>query len=569
MPKPTPSRLHAGSPLARAALAVAGIAGAALVVACNPSTSTSPVPTDAQDACPLSSSTFASWFEGGTVTANGVVNPANSLDPLTPNCDFYEWTEHMFLWLNSPAPVTYGGGGGRIFTSPTFFDVSPIQPDGNRVFIKHQEGVVPNFNVRTAQVGALGLPVVVDRFHTLFNVEPAPPEATPQVRNVDGRMVDIAHARRGEKGELVLLDSAGNVIRPQVVRSDDLQITSVEQLRKELVARKFIVDRIPVFIALSGGLVEVEQGQSDGGVLEAQKRSLVYYETSVNDVFAYFDTGFNDGAFSPVPTHFPTTAAELQQVTSFAHANGKTLPDSVALAIEVKTAWVKADGLADLDTYVTRTATIPTYDRSNPDEWVPNGQQTVKLAMVAMHVVGSVAQHPEMIWATFTHVGTTPSASYDYNSSSGVKTVPQSTSGTWLLSATGATGPFNEPHMSQPSNSPNIEAIAPHSISPSNTLRLEPWGKPGSSATSNTEVISMNDHVLGMLASGDVRKNYVMIGATWTIPGQAPPSGQVGTNQLANTTMETYQQGGNCFSCHVTSTPDVSHVFRDSILALF
>ena len=43
----------------------------------------------------------------------------------------------------------------------------------------------------------------------------------------------------------------------------------------------------------------------------------------------------------------------------------------------------------------------------------------------------------------------------------------------------------------------------------------------------------------------------------------------VGTSQLSNTTMETYQQvdtsfnqfGNNCFSCHVTATVSVSHMF--------
>jgi hypothetical protein len=51
--------------------------------------------------------------------------------------------------------------------------------------------------------------------------------------------------------------------------------------------------------------------------------------------------------------------------------------------------------------------------------------------------------------------------------------------------------------------------------------------------------------------SGDVRGNYIVTGATWTIFG-GPPSGnnQVGTNKLANTTLETYQSGSNCFSCH-------------------
>ena len=36
-----------------------------------------PVPTDAQDTCPLSAATFASWFESGSVSLNGVVKPAD------------------------------------------------------------------------------------------------------------------------------------------------------------------------------------------------------------------------------------------------------------------------------------------------------------------------------------------------------------------------------------------------------------------------------------------------------------------------------------------------------------
>jgi hypothetical protein len=53
-----------------------------------------------------------------------VVLPANSVTfPNTPNCSFYQWSMQMFLWLTSPAPVTYGGGG-RIFDTSTFFDVA-------------------------------------------------------------------------------------------------------------------------------------------------------------------------------------------------------------------------------------------------------------------------------------------------------------------------------------------------------------------------------------------------------------------------------------------------------------
>lgn len=42
----------------------------------------SPVPSDAQDFCPLDSATFNGWFQSGTASVNGVVNPANSLNNL-------------------------------------------------------------------------------------------------------------------------------------------------------------------------------------------------------------------------------------------------------------------------------------------------------------------------------------------------------------------------------------------------------------------------------------------------------------------------------------------------------
>jgi hypothetical protein len=84
------------------------------------------------DVCPVSSSTFNTWFKPippattGVVTLNGVVNPANSVSfPNIPNCSFYQWAMQDFLWLTSPAPPEYGGGGGLIIDSPTFYDVTP------------------------------------------------------------------------------------------------------------------------------------------------------------------------------------------------------------------------------------------------------------------------------------------------------------------------------------------------------------------------------------------------------------------------------------------------------------
>ena len=85
---------------------------------------------------------------------------------------------------------------------------------------------------------------------------------------------------------------------------------------------------------------------------------------------------------------------------------------------------------------------------------------------------------------------------------------------------------------------------------------------PGNSTAMNTQVISANAAVISQLIAGDVRRNYFQIGTTWTIGGAAPNgANEVGTNQLSNTTMETFVQGSNCFSCHTTNKVVVSHVY--------
>lgn len=561
-------------------LTAAGLVMLVFVAGCPPSTPPA-VPTDAQDACPLSAATFATWFQSGAVSLNGVVNPADSLVGLAPNCGFYAWSERMFMWLTSPAPSAYGGGA-HIFDSPAFFDVSPPDASGNRTFLAHRPGLIHAFPLRAAQRGPHGLPVVIDRSGRLLEFNPPDPKLKPLVRDPSGKSVEIAHARL-ENGRLILLDAEGKVIHAQhtptatpaaktAPSAEQKKTKDATMARESFMVQKFLIDGIPIFIDPSLAVIDVEQGQAgDSSVLEAQAAangSLVYYATMVNDVYAYFLTGVKDGAITTTtPNQFLTTQADLNNTIAFAVAHGKSnppFPDPNALAIEVKSSWVVAAGLPNLSSYITMTATIPTYNQSNPNLWTPTGQQTVQLALLGIHVVGSTAFHPEMVWGTFEHVGNTPVATYSYTSTSGTQTVSQNTSGTWLFSANGSGGPFNIAHMfftGPPSN--NIQSNGGFTISPSDTLRSEPWGIDGSNASSNTEVISMNEHVRGMMASGDIRGNYIMTGTTWTIPGTFV---QVGTNKLSNTTMETYQQGTNCFSCHQGNITNfdpngLSHIF--------
>jgi hypothetical protein len=524
---------------------------------------------------------FASWFESGSVSLNGVVNPADSVTfPNTPNCSFYQWSEQMFLWLTSPAPPRYGGGG-RIFDSPVFYDVSPPDSSGHRTFIPHTPGRIRIFNVRAAQVGRHGLPIVFDKKGRLLEVETPKlgPNGKQLILNQLSKPTEIDRVTL-ENGKPLFLDKEGKAIaRPKAIVRPELN--------KSLVVQRFMAGRIPIFLDSAGNVVDVEQGQAGGGdVLQTQTGSLVYYATMVNDVYAYFLTGAKNGGITPAPNQFPTTPTDLNKVVAFAAAHGKTFTDPDALAIEVKSSWVEAAGLSNLSSYITMNATIPTYDTSNPNQWTPNGQKTVQLAMVGLHVVGSTAGHPEMIWGTFEHFGNAPNGTYKYiDNTNATKTVTQTAAGTWLFSASNSSGPFNAAHMFF--NSPNIDSISPFTITPSDTIRWKAFGGAfdfspnpldATTAASNSEIISINNSVIGQLAAGDVRANYYMTGSTWTIGGAAPTGSfksgggggnEVGTSKLANTTMETYQQGSNnlwntgtnCFSCHVTNTTSVSHIY--------
>ena len=89
------------------------------------------------------------------------------------------------------------------------------------------------------------------------------------------------------------------------------------------------------------------------------------------------------------------------------------------------------------------------------------------------------------------------------------------------------------------------------------------------------------ERTLQLIAPGDVRRNYVLIGSLWTngkIPGfdPAPQVQQIGSTQLANATMETYVQfpTANCFSCHSGSPGNglglkcgggLSHIYGDLV----
>ena len=588
------------------------------------------LPADAARACTVKSEDFARFFESGTVTANGIVLPADSLNfPDQPNCSFYEWSWHMFLWLTSPAPFNYGGGG-RVFNSGVFFDVSPLSSNGKRSLtaLGDAPGDGPNsglrrkvgmtLNVRNAKPGAHGLPASVDKSGKLIELQRVQlgPNGRALIPTESGKLIEFERIKLGEKGKPIFLDKSGTPIRNKRASNGNAIVLDKFGEPVELADMKSGPRGEPVFLNPFGDVIGIDQGQaaSNGGngVLIAQNGSLVYYATMVNDVYAAFvrgtdlsDAGPPQKGIVPRPTRFPTTFADLASITRF---HGTGFPDAKALAVEIKTAWVESVGL-DKSKYITIKATIPTYNKSSTTRWTPAEPKETELALVGIHVVGStggnfdpstgITGHPEMIWSTFEHIGNAPNATYDYVSSANnimsKKTVPQDTGGAWLFSSSFVSPPFNVHRASFDAATQDIIAEQGQTIGPSEVLRWKPWGaasdlRPNPAvpdpAGSNTEIISINNNIVGMLSNSDIRKNYILTGATWTVKGGNPigpfvppfvpeefrPTGmEVGTDRLANTTMETFQQGinglhdptsSNCFTCHKSNTTEVSHIFK-------
>ncbi|MER9243470.1 hypothetical protein [Mesorhizobium sp. M0633] len=540
------------------------------------------LPTDAKPTCVVDPPMFKSWFDSGSVSLNGTIGPADSINfPDTPNCSFYQWSERMFLWLASPTTSRFGGSG-KVFESPAFFDVSPLDESNHRKFIPHSSTPLSIASIRTPQNGPNDLPVVMSNTGQLFEVvtPPAGPKGGPLVQDLSGKVSELARMEVGS-----------GQTKPNLFGTDGTKIEAFPDLPAAAagtavdgaqisIARKLSVGGKDLLVDAAGDVIQTEVGQANSdGVLISQNNSLVYYVTTVNDVFAYMVTGAANGGISPAPTQFPVTPSDLDKIAAFATANQKIIAAPETLAIELKTSWVDASSVADASKYITMDATVPTFDMSDPKKWKPNGQKTVSLAMVGMHVVGSAKGHPEMIWATFEHVDDVPTGAYTYLDTAGnTKTVAQPSSGTWLFSADNPAGVFNALKARFDSGD-IIPGDDPSGIAPSNTIRWKTWGAvsgvspnpiDGSDTASNTEIIAINNSVRSQLAAGDVRANYVFVGATWTIGGASPTaSNQVGTSMLANSTMETYQQGtqagdkgSNCFLCHRSNQTGVSHVYK-------
>jgi hypothetical protein len=338
-------------------------------------------------------------------------------------------------------------------------------------------------------------------------------------------------------------------------------------------------------------------GQAGGGdTLLTLNGSLVYFGIHANDVYAWFNTAVkNNAAGFSSSSPFPTSQGELTNVLNYASMNGANLVDGNALTMELKTAWVDGAKVANLADYVTIQAAVPNYVSSTGGpakvgdaKWTIGTPASVTktLALVGMHVVGSVQGHRELVWATFEHKNNAPDNSYYREARSPfqpiIYQVPYNSTGTWTFMASGGsqTGAL-VPQMTVDGSGNVVANATPPGINPNNVYRVNPWGNAptAAAANNNTQLITLNGDIQMMLtmAGNDVRRNYIQVGSVWTTDGSIPSSPtdtgkQTGSLLLANTTMETYHQmtGADikpafqhgCFGCHNgSSSTAVSHIF--------
>lgn len=369
-------------------------------------------------------------------------------------------------------------------------------------------------------------------------------------------------------------------------------------------SRKMTTMRTTVNNAVVKGLLAENiqpAGQAGGNdELMSINGSLVYYTVHTNDVYAWFNTAVSNGAIANT-AQFPNSKKDLAAVTTYASLNGATLNDADALTMEVKTSWIDASKVnGDLADYIVITADVPNYQGAVGDKnWTISQSQptiTKRLALVGMHVVGTVQGHPEMVWATFEHKSNAPNDAFSLSlQPPGFEprtvTVPYNSSGKWNFMQTNGTQDGALVAQMKVNDDGSITATPGNAIQPNNTYRIHAWGGPSdtSSANNNTQLVTLNEDIDYMLSNTpegkDVRSNYIQVGGVWTRDGSIPTNPtdnvqQVGSLLLANTTMETYHQrtGQNiipafqngCFGCHNSSLSktnpnplptSVSHLF--------
>ena len=315
--------------------------------------------------------------------------------------------------------------------------------------------------------------------------------------------------------------------------------------------------------AKAGGAVENPNSifQATRGILVAQDGNPLYYSVHLDWTFfgfvllnGYYD--YNTYTNAGPNKVFPPGATELKASWQIVPANSKLK----AFTTQAQVPTLSTDGGGNI------IAGLPL--------------RTVTVALVGLHVVGVVANHPEFIWATFEQASNAPDLP---STVSPTNNTPVSSSNFTFYAAKTFASQCNQQASSYTLN-PARQTLSPI------TQVFRQFADGGGIPDNITAIDTLNRSVHSQLSAGDVWNNYNLIGGVWLLPGDLkpnlfpPPPALHGSTNLVNSTMETFAQPyqgytSSCFSCHNTgptqtdgglSIPamnmNLSHVLTDGLV---
>jgi len=252
--------------------------------------------------------------------------------------------------------------------------------------------------------------------------------------------------------------------------------------------------------------------------------------------------------------------------------------------LELKTSWMRTSSMKpeEVKNYYTTKAHI--------------GSSTgplVEVALLGMHVVGRVANHPEFIWATFDHSMLAPT--YDSKNPAGTDQVLSNQSFAFYDAGKKASECRMNASTAAKFGFKSIYQVYALGMAQSATNTSLPTT---ADRNNNRHITSLNKSVKDKLSKEKGPwANYVYTGSIWIDPtvqklkpndkqmGKLTNANLRGSRALSNVTMETFEQpdaqiskisgSNNCFLCHTTQddesgTPKigynlaVSHVFTNA-----
>lgn len=279
------------------------------------------------------------------------------------------------------------------------------------------------------------------------------------------------------------------------------------------------------------------QQAGPGGVLVDQNGRSVYYTTHMDPIYFAFTQKYFG------PNNYKKAAPTLD------YPIGATV---------LKSSWRIVKPGEDTSKLFTTPAIVPKLKSDGHGKLVVTKEtETVTVALVGVHVVGVIKDHPEFVWATFELPSNAPDLPTGMDPHSSAPVSDQNY--TFYKAGT----PANASNFLPKSMTIDFDTQA---ISPiTNVFREFPDG--GATPQADADAIkSANANFQAAIPNqkskiDPVFANFSLTGSTWLLAGTLKPGDgdmdqeAIGSIDLANATLETFVQGDgtNCFTCHRTS----------------